>query len=389
MNLFTKKLFLVLIFFLLIAFFLPESAYAATNFDSGNSVILAKDETITTDYYASGATVIINGTINGDAYVAGGSIIVNGTVLGDVLAAGGNISIGGKVTGNVRAVGGQIIITGEIDRNVSVAGGSISIQPPALVAGSVTAAAGNLSLLAPIGKGAVITGSQATINNSIGGDTRIAADQLDILQDAKIEGELAYWSPNQAHIVPFTIKNGAVYHHTDWKTPKTQQAISNNLAKAIAGFGLTWIVVSFAASFFVGLVFMNLAPFYIKNVVTTITQHPWRSFGVGFIFVVLVPFAFFVLLATVIGIPFAFLLIITFVIFALLNQIFIALAIGKRLLPTRNGVALFVGLIIYSAINAIPLINWMFSSITLFIGMGAITIVSRNLYITLRAKKII
>ncbi len=389
MKLLRKKVFIALSAVFSLALLLPLTSFAANNFSAGNSVILSKGETVNTDYYAAGGTNILDGTVNGDAYVAGGNVIVNGTVYGDVLAAGGNVSISGKVTGNIRAVGGQVTIGGEVDRNVTVAGGTISIQKPALIGGSLTAASGNMTVTAPIGKGAVMAGGQISINSAIGGDVRASVEQLSVMQDARIEGGLIYWSPNQAHIVPFTIQDKAVYHHTEFKNQKIARPTSAKIASFIAGLSIAWVITSVAMSFLLGIILLHVFPVFMENVTKTIHERLIPSMGIGFVGLVLLPFAFVVLLITVVGIPFAFLLLFAFILLILFSQIFISFSIGKKLLPQRHEMALLVGLVIYSVVSALPFVGWMFSAVSLFVGVGAIIMVKKNLYTSLRTKKLI
>lgn len=389
MNLYTKKLFLALTLVISFALLLPLGSYAASNFSSGNSVLLQKEETVNSDYFAAGGTNVLDGTVNGDAYIVGGNVIVNGNVYGDVLAAGGNVSINGKVTGNIRAVGGQIVISGEVDRNVTVAGGTISIQKPALITGSLTAAAGNLTITSPIGKNAALAGGQISINSAVGGDVRAQAEQISVMQNAKIDGGLTYWSPNEAHIVPFTIKDRAVYHHTELKNQKIARPTSAKIAGIMAGLSIAWITVSVAMSFLLGVILLHAAPVLMENVTATIHTKLVPSLVTGFAGMVLLPFAFVVLFMSVVGIPFAFLLIFAFVLLALMSQIFVSLAIGKKLLPQRHELALLVGLTIYTVVTVIPFVGWMFNAVSLFVGVGAIITVKKNLYFALRTKKLI
>ena len=384
------SLFIIFLTLLVTVSSFVTKALAQTNYTSGNAISLEKDQVVNEDYFAAGGTVIVDGTVNGDAYVAGGTVVINGTVNGDILATGGNISINGKITGNVRVAGGQIAISGDIGRNVTTAGGSVTIQHPARIVGSVTAASGNLSLLAPIGRGVTMAGNQITIDSPVGGNVTGAAEQLDVLRNASIAGRLTYWSNTQAHIANFTVRDGVTNHHTNWNTQKpAQPANPTAVADVFVGFGIIWAIVSLATSFIIGLILLYFVPVYTKDIYITLTTKPLVSLGIGFLTVILMPIAFVVLLVTIIGIPLAFILLISFILFVLLNGIFIAYAIGKKLLPQRNALALLIGLIITGIISIIPIIGWIWNAIALFIGMGAIVMVEKQLYVSLRDKKII
>lgn len=384
------SIFFVVPVLIMVGFAVPKKAFAQTNFSSGNTVLLPKEQNVTNDYFAAGSTVILDGTVNGDAYIAGGNIAINGTVNGDVLAAGGNISINGHVTGNVRAVGGQIAVAGNIGRNVSVAGSTISLQYPAKVTGSVVAAASNLSLLAPTEKDITIAARQVSIDTLINGNVTGAVGQMDILPGTKIMGKLTYWSNSPAQIAQFTVKNGITYHHTRWDTQKASQPTFNTAATGFfAGFGIIWSLVSLLTSFVLGLILLRFFPVSMQQISTTLTTKPWASMGIGFLTVILLPIAFVTLLFTIIGIPLAIILLIVFILFALLNGIFISYAIGKKLLPRKNSLALVVGIVINGIISCIPVIGWIWNILTFFIGMGAIVLVEKEIYTALRERKII
>lgn len=385
----SKKIFLILAALLAVTSMVPSQSFASENFQNGNTVHLPADSTINSDYYSAGGTNILDGTVNGDAYLVGGNVVVNGTILGDLLVAGGNVSLNGKVTGNIRAVGGQIVVTGEVDRNVTTAGGTVTIQKPALIHGSFTDASGNLSILAPIGKGAVIAGGQASLNSSIGGDVRATVDQLDVMQNANIDGKLLYWSPNQGHIVPFTIKDNTTYFKTELNSKKYAGPSPKQVGKAVMSFGIAMFVINLAIAFAIGVFLLHLVPVFMNNLKKTILEDTLQSLFIGLVTVVLLPFAAAVLFVSIVGIPFVLLLGALFVLVLLANQITVGYAIGKKLLPERKELALLVGLVIYEIVGAIPVIGWMLHFVALFIGLGALIIVKRNLYLSFRSKKLI
>lgn len=366
-------------------FVFPRTISAQTNFASGNTVTLSKTQTIDEDYFASGGTVVISGTVNGDVYSAGGSVVINGIVNGDVLAAGGNVSVAGKVSGNVRVAGGQIAISGDVGKNVTATGGSIAIQDPAKIAGSLVVAGGNVSVLSPVGKGLTMAAGNMSIDAPVGGNVNGTAQTLTIAPDTRIAGKLTYWSTSPANIPHGSVMQGVVFHQmTSLSQTQQQQA-----AAAFNGFNIVWELVSLISSFIIGLLLLWFVPIYMHSIATTITTRSWVSVGVGFLTLIVVPIACIFLLLTIIGIPLAFILLVSFSLFVLLNKVFVSYAIGKKLLPQREFLALFVGLLIYSVISVIPIIGWIWSLIALFIGIGATILVEKELYAQARIKKLI
>lgn len=379
----------MLLFFCVIVIsilFFPKKIFAQNNFSSGNTVTLQKNQTINDNYLASGGTVVISGVVNGDVYAAGGSVLINGTVNGDVLAAGGNVSVTGKVAGNIRVVGGQIVISGSVGRNVATVGGSTVIEDPAKVGGSLVSAGGSISVLSPIGQGATFAGNMVTIDTSIGGNVVAGVRDLSISPGSHIAGSLNYWSAAKAN-VPNGVVGKNITHH---QIPSRQNAQRQQKAGAfISGFMLLWEVVGFISAFIIGLLLLWFVPHYMQYVYTEVTTRFWITLGIGVLTVILVPIAVVILFLTIVGIPLAILLLLAFIIFALLIKVLVSYVIGKKLLPDRTVLALFVGLVIYSVISIIPVIGGLWDLLALFVGMGAMVIVEKNLYVQARFKKLL
>lgn len=367
-------------------FVIPRTMQAQSNFSSGTTVTLQKNQTVNEDYFASGQTVIVSGTVNGDVYAAGSTVLINGRVTGDVMAAGGNVSVTGRVDGNVRAAGGQIVIAGNIGKNVTTAGGSIAIEDAAKVAGSLVVAGGNVSVLSPIGKGMSMAVGQVSIAAPIGGNVQGGVQSLNIAPNTRIAGGLTYWSSNKANIPAGTVAKGVTFHQMATSSSTSQRQTGKFV---FSGISVLWELVGLVSSFIIGLLLLWFVPRYIESLSGTITARLWLSMGIGFLTVVLVPVVGIFLLITIIGIPIAILLFLAFAFFVLLNKIFVSYAIGKKLLPDKDYLALLVGLIIYGIISIIPIIGWVWSIIALFIGIGALMLVKKDLYVQARLKKLI
>jgi cytoskeletal protein CcmA (bactofilin family) len=141
---------------LLAAISLAAVALAQTELDgklrADREIRVPGGETITTDLYAFGGTITIDGTVEGDVVASGGTIAINGSVGGDVLAAGGTVTISGEVTGDVRMAGGQLTLSGSVGEDLMAAGGQVEV-----------AAAGR------VGEDLVLSAGQATVSGSVAG----------------------------------------------------------------------------------------------------------------------------------------------------------------------------------------------------------------------------
>jgi hypothetical protein len=150
---------------------------------TGNEVRVPAGETVASDLYASGGSVIVDGTVNGDLVATGGSVTVNGQVTGDVLAAGGNVLVAGPVGGDVRVAGGQVSISGQVAEDVLAAGGQVELTPQSTVGQDVIASAGQLVLNGTV-TGSV-TGYAANYqrDGTVGGSDEVVVNQAAPPQD--------------------------------------------------------------------------------------------------------------------------------------------------------------------------------------------------------------
>jgi len=360
--------------------------------DSQKIIVLARDEVIDRDYFAFGDRVTISGTVNGDVYTAAGVVIVDGVVNGDLIAGGGSVFVRGEVVNDVRVVGGQVTISGDVGGNVTTGGGSVTFTDGSNVVGSVVAGAGALSLFGPIGKGITVGGGDITIGNSVAGDVIAGVGQLTLTSDANVQGDLKYWSSKKANVQTGAIVLG----ETIQNLPKDDMDIKEKregLAKALVGISIGLRLISLISSFIIGLLFIKFLPVYTQNVANKISSSFWSSFGVGFVAVLLTPFLFVMLLLTVVGIPIGFILLTIIFITLYISKIFVALALGNKVLKILNrkfsiGWTLVVGFVVYAILVSIPIVGFFVHILAVLVGLGAILIYKKDFYKQLRTKKL-
>ncbi len=193
----TNFLFKILIVLFISAIIFP-SITAASEFRSGDKLVIAKDEVVNDDIYFAGNSVVIDGIINGDLIAAGGEIKVTGTINGGIIAAGGSIIVNGNVTDDIRAAGGQVRIGGDVGDNVLAFTGQFVLEKNARIARDLTLGAGN----------AVIDGTvNGNINGGVSnlemrgvtkGNVIVNIDNnIRIFPGATIGGDLEYTAPRQ------------------------------------------------------------------------------------------------------------------------------------------------------------------------------------------------
>ncbi|MDE2026376.1 MAG: polymer-forming cytoskeletal protein [Patescibacteria group bacterium] len=384
-----NKFFANVFIFLLLAFSLvfPQHIFAQTT-GSGNVVTLRKNQTINGDYFSGGQTVVIHGTVNGDVYAIGGNVQIDGTINGDILAFGATVLLQGNAH-NIRVAGGNVTVDSTVDGNVTALGGNVTIADSAKIVGSLVSAGGQINVFASTGKGATLAGGQTTISSSINGNL-LAAGNITLTPQAKVNGTFTYWSNHEASIENGASITGKVTHNFPPKYQKPRPSMPRVVGAAF-GFSL----MSLVSAFILGFLLLKMVPLFTMQTITTMQQQPWMSFGIGLIGAIVTPIIAFMLFLTIFGIPLAVLLMIAYGVFVYISKIFVALAIGiwilnKSQIKKEHLVwALFVGLVIYEILQIIPIIGWIVTCIFWLMGFGALLITKRNAYITLRSKKLL
>src|SRR5260370_5268244 len=102
----------------LCAAFVSAPPAAATEFKSGPSIQISKDETIKGDVYATGQEISVDGTIDGDLYVWAQEATVRGHITDDVFLFVQTGRIEDQVDGNVRGACKNVTISGPVSRNL-------------------------------------------------------------------------------------------------------------------------------------------------------------------------------------------------------------------------------------------------------------------------------
>lgn len=369
---------------------LAQNDNIPSNFRTGETVRLEKGEIIDSDFFAAGEKIVLTGTVNNDAYVAGGNVDVEGTIKGDLLVAGGNVNIRGTVDGNVRVAGGNVNVEGKVGKNLTALGGSIDLSQSAAISGNLVSAGGNIQIRAPINGKANLAGGNVDIGSEIGSDVNVATEKLNLTSNAKVLGNLSYWSENQADLATDATVSGK----TNFSKVEKPEIDKEKAAAAWAGVNLWLNIYKFLVGLILGLILIWAFPNFMQKSADEILTNPLASFGWGFLFLVAAPVAIVLLFITVLGIPLALIALFAYILIIMIAQIFTSLAIGEWLLKRfnqRGGVmaAFIVGLVVLSLLKLIPILGGIISFIALLVGLGGYLTIKYSAFRDLRAKKVL
>jgi len=358
-------LFLVVLATVLLA--VPVSAAEVRGLEN---VTIASGEVIDDDLYAAGGTITIDGTVNGDLWAAGGTININGKVHGDVVAAVSTLNVDGEVGQAVRVVGATININGSIGDDLMVGGNIVTISSAATIGGDLLFAASKVRIDGVIYGYIRGAGDEVTLADGVGGDVQVGVDELTVTSSAFIQGDLSYFSENEAVIQSGAQIVGTVSHDTF----KIGLLFRAGIIPTILGR-----LVGFLMILAIGVVIVLVAPRRAALMADTIRNKPWWSLGWGAIVLFATPVAAIVVCITIIGIPLGLIALALYGIAIYLSQIPVALFIGRWILGYFSKTdsravmvgALALGLAILCLLRMIPYVGFFIGLVAVLFGLGA------------------
>lgn len=386
----------LLLLFLSISLLLVVPSVSAQQNDSQKVEVttLNSSETVNRNYFAANERVELDGTVNGDAFVAGGMVNVDGKVNGDLLVAGGEVNISGEVTDDVRVAGGQVRINGKVGKNLTVVGGNVEVSETASIGKSVVAVGGNVTLAAPIG-GTINAGSgNLTIGNTVGGDVEVGVGALRLTSKAVVNGNLIYWSEDDAIIDQTAQVTGEIKRQTP---PMREGDVGKDGAKflgIIAVFALAVKIVNLVSWFLIGLLTLHFLPKLFDTSIKTLKDKPWPSLGIGFLTLVIVPILGIGVMLFVVGIPIGLILMGLWLIAIYLARIPVVYFIGEWAMQRfgrkpHQVWTLILGLVIYGVVTILPIIGGLVGLFATLFGLGAWILAKKEIYTEIRKKSLI
>lgn len=358
---------------------LPSTAAAQ---EAGDTVI--KQGNIKEDLYLAGGTVDVLANVEGDVIAAGGQVTIDNTVTGDVIAAGGNVSIRARVSDDVRAAGGRVTVSGAIGDEVVIAGGQVLLASTATVGGRAWLGGNSVTVAGKVGKNLRAAGNRIVISGEIAGDVELFAESVEIQPSAIINGNVTYYSRDEAQIAEGARIAGNVVRH---RLQPHEEARPG--ARFIGGIARLALYVSLMVT---AIVFYLLFPAASVGAAHTINESPWKSLGLGIAILAATPLVIVLLFVTFVGVWLALIAIALYLVLLLLGFLTAILnvgewglrLIGRNMAPNKGWrvlslVAAFVALWL---IRWIPVLGGLVVFLLLLFGLGALTLYLWRRYVS-------
>src|SRR3989344_2108888 len=374
-----KKIFLILLIFSFISTFFLTPVLAA------NVEVLSKGQTIDSDYFRVGDTILIEGDIKGDAVFAGGIVTVNGNIDGDLFVAGGKVNVNGAVSNNIRVTGGDITLSGSVGRNVLLVGGNRTIDKQAAIGGSLIAAGGNLDLsAAKINRGFRFFGGRLYLNTTISNEAFVVANSQFMLgPQASVAGNLKYTGKSEAVLEPGATVSGSILFEPQTKDEQFPRFFGlQRYLDIFKKLRPVTEILTLIVSFIIGFILLGLFPRGFEKTVMAMENRPYAVFGWGIISILIRLLVIGLLIVTIVGIPLAFFTFLISIFVAFVARFVVAFFLGRKIMLSkfgeRRGWAMVLGLTVFTILGLIPVVGIVIHWILLTFAIGALVLAYRQ-----------
>src|SRR6202140_4170266 len=345
-----------------------SSPAMATEFRGrGDTVEVAKDETIKGDLFAHGHHVKIEGTVDGDLYVFCQGADIEGHVTGDVIAFAQMLRVNGKVDGNIRSFTNTTLVSGNLAKNLLTFAETVTIDPAGKVGGSVTTFVNTLTIDGGVGRDVLAFVNETSISGIIGGGIQAQGNTLRFNSGAQVNGPVKFKGNSQPEG-----SSGAKL-----ATPVAFTQLEHHKRYEESGFYI-WRLIWTAAVILFGLVLFVLLPTFARSTVDSAERYG-ASLGLGVLVFFGVPIAAFIACITVVGMMIGISTFILWMTTIFCAKIVVGAVVGQWLMGhTRETWQLIGrmvgGVIIVRVLGMIPFLGgWVRFAVVLW-GMGAISL---------------
>lgn len=348
---------------------LPGVARAA-ELRNGGMVVVGPQEVIDDDLYVFAQEVDIQGTVRGDVVAIARKVTLQGNVEGDVFSAAAETVAKGQVGGSLRSATGDLQLGASVGKDALLAGNQMRLLPEANIPGDLLIAGNSVDLRTPVGGDARAAAQTLTLGAPVRGTLSAEVGTLNFAEGASIGGDLRVTSERAVQVPP-----GAV-------AGRVEQARIEGQGAGSTALGVLYLWVrSIIGLFALGLLLALLAPRLARSAPAVLREQPWQSLGWGVAAFVAAPIAASIVFAVglVLGGWWLGVFVLALYMLALLTSFpVVGMLIGRQLLERfgRHGpslvLALLTGLVLLTLLRRVPFLGGVVALVTMFFGLGAL-----------------
>ncbi len=365
-----KKIFYVLSLLFIFAIPLVSKAYVVK---SENFIYIGKDEVVEGNLYFRANSIDIEGKVLGDVIGVASNLKINGEISGDIIGIYQNSNINGKIDGNIRAISNFFNVNGYVGKNLNLLSESFVLEENGNIEQDILFSSLNTELNGKVGSNVHGYSNNVIIRGEIGKNLNLIIDKnkkrnyvskLQIDESAIINGNIDYKAGTEAIIKSQNIK-GSI----------NKQEPSGNIYKKVSAEKFFF---SFLSILFSALLINFLFKKKIENLKNIIIKQNYKLSGWGLVLLFLTPILCLLLMLTLVALPIALIILVLWIISLFISKIISASALGNYFFKLINkekineNIKISVGILLICLLTSIPYVGWIFSFMTIIIGLGSI-----------------
>ena len=354
------------------ALMVPSNA-AAFESRKGESIEVAKDETIKGDILLTGHQILINGTVEGDVYAFGQNIEVNGHIKGDLLTGAQTVHVSGQIDGNIRAFLNTLTIPGVVGRNVMAWAQVVNVDSAGKVGRSVTSFCQTLGVDGKVGGDLVALDQSTRVSGTIDGGVKLKGETLMLKSSAQVAGPVSFEGEKE----PF-VESGAKLASGPVSFTKHR---ADSRMESKSGYYI-WRLLWSSSFILLGLVLIWLMPSFAGECVTA-AENAGASIGLGVLVGISAPIAAFFACVTIVGLPLGIMGCMLWLVLLFTAQIVVGGLIGRWILGRsedtwgrvgRMALGMAIIGVIVPILHQLEFIETLFRMVAMIWGFGAISL---------------
>lgn len=423
---YTKQVLIALVLVILLS-----GVVEARDIRQGDQCVLEADETIEGNLFVLCRTLVIDGTIEGNLIGAAVDAEINGTINGDVYLVAGQLVTRGSLGKDLHFIGPVLNIQPETeftDERADLMSASLSTTVATRLPGTIIDLGYQLLIEGTVEDEVSFWGSALTIDGRVDGDVdatvgdpSFSASQLDgflrqlfdvgvvnpglrVTERGRVNGQLRYTGPVEGEI------DGTLANEPEFSRVVVLPDLIQQDAPRVVSTYVTDVVREFLTLSIVGALGLLLMPHTLYAPIRNLQSRPVPSLSLGLItFILSFPVVFIAVLFSAFLLVVFFLLqldglvIIAGVVLGLANalvasvfyfvaiyftRVVVALAVGRALIrmglgetanhPRITYLYLIAGVALLAVLYSLPFIGWLLSTVSAFLGLGAILLIIRT-----------
>lgn len=320
-------------------------------FVAGSDVRIA--ESGLEDIFAAGRDIAVTGNVRESVHLFGRRLRITGAVGQDAYAAGQEVEIRGPVTGDITAAGERVELTGSAGADIALAGQKVAVT-------------------GPVGGDASLVGQEVEITAPITGSVQVRAERIRFGPGARIDGTLAYWSPNRVDIPAGVIAaNRVAGVRTEVEHKTSEPKVVPRAVRFVVGVAVFLVLAAILAA---------IAPGRLALAHERVVERPWLNLLLGVIAASALFGSVLVLVLSIIGLPLVPVVLVLAPLVCALGYLTTAFTVGRLSLGLAHVrrmegwlgafTAMATGVVLLAVLRLVPIVGWLVLVFAVIVGLG-------------------